>query len=109
MNDDLKQIQGIKRAYDSNPAATNAGYQPVAKKKKGEFPAPSEVILTFTVSQGVPVVGTTLRELIHTTSKSSEPTIIDDRSRNCPYLDTINRWVQPMRSFTRSKIDSCVL
>jgi hypothetical protein len=40
---------------------------------------------------GVPIVGTTLRELIHTTAKPSEPTTIDSRSRNCPYLDTINR------------------
>ncbi len=36
MNDDIKQIQGIKRPYDSNPTTTNAGYQPVAKKKKGQ-------------------------------------------------------------------------
>jgi len=36
MNDDIKQIQGIKRPYDCNTATTtNAGYQPVAKKKKG--------------------------------------------------------------------------
>jgi hypothetical protein len=35
MNDDIKQIQGIKRPYDCNPTAANAGYQPVAKKKKG--------------------------------------------------------------------------
>ena len=37
MNDDLKQIQGIKRPYDSNPTTTSAGYQPVAKKKKGHL------------------------------------------------------------------------
>jgi hypothetical protein len=35
MNDDIKQIQGIKRPYDLNPTTTSAGYQPVAKKKKG--------------------------------------------------------------------------
>ncbi|CAF3658832.1 unnamed protein product [Rotaria sordida] len=74
MNDDIKQIQGIKRPYDSNPTTSNAGYQPVAKKKKG-----------------VPIVGTTLRELIHTSVKL-ESTTIDSRSRNCPYLDTINRY-----------------
>jgi len=39
---------------------------------------------------GVPIVGTTLRELIHTSIKA-EPTTVDSRSRNCPYLDTINR------------------
>lgn len=74
MNNDIKQIQGIKRPYDSNPTTANAGYQPVAKKNKG-----------------VPIVGTTLRELIHTSAKS-EPATVDDRSRNCPYLDTINRY-----------------
>jgi hypothetical protein len=35
MNDNIKQIQGIKRPYDPNPSTTNAGYQPVAKKNKG--------------------------------------------------------------------------
>ncbi|CAF1356010.1 unnamed protein product [Adineta steineri] len=75
MNDGIKQIQGIKRPYDSNPTTTNAGYQPVAKKKKG-----------------VPIVGTTLRELIHTSVKL-EPATGDSRSRICPYLDTINRSV----------------
>ncbi|CAF4373732.1 unnamed protein product, partial [Adineta steineri] len=55
------QIQGIKRPYDSNPTTTNAGYQPVAKKKKG-----------------VPIVGTTLRELIHTSVKL-EPATGDSR------------------------------
>ena len=36
MNEDIKQIQGIKRIYEANPATTSAGYQPVAKKKKGK-------------------------------------------------------------------------
>lgn len=72
MNNDIKQIQGIKRPYESNPAA-NVGYQPIAKKQKG-----------------VPIVGTTLRELSHTAIKP-EASTIDTRSRNCPYLDTINR------------------
>ncbi len=37
MNDDIKQIQGIKRPYDCNATSTtNAGYQQVAKKKKGQ-------------------------------------------------------------------------
>lgn len=40
---------------------------------------------------GVPIVGTTLRELIHTSIKQ-ETTAADSRSRNCPYLDTINRY-----------------
>ncbi|CAF0812132.1 unnamed protein product [Adineta ricciae] len=75
MSENIKQIQGIKRAYEPNLTANNAGYQPVAKKKKG-----------------IPVVGTTLREMIHTSIKA-EPTIVDSRSRNCPYLDTINRSV----------------
>jgi len=36
MNDNIKQIQGIKRPYEPNPTA-NVGYQPVAKKKKGSI------------------------------------------------------------------------
>lgn len=37
MNQDIKQIQGIKRNYDSNPTTASAGYQPVAKKKNGKI------------------------------------------------------------------------
>ena len=37
MSENIKQIQGIKRAYEPNPSANNAGYQPVAKKKKGTY------------------------------------------------------------------------
>lgn len=36
MNDDIKQLQGIKRSYDATTTAANGGYQPVAKKKKGD-------------------------------------------------------------------------
>ena len=89
MNDDIKQIQGIKRFYDSNPVTTNAGYQPVAKKKKGKNRFFFNFIYLHSI--GVPIVGTTLRELNHT-SITLEPTIVDSRSRNCPYLDTINRY-----------------
>lgn len=39
----------------------------------------------------MPVVGTTLRELTQTTVKA-ESSVVDSRSRNCPYLDTINRY-----------------
>lgn len=74
MNNETKQSQGIKRPHE--PTTLTVGYQPMAKKKKG-----------------VPLVGTTLRELMHVTTKSTDSNTIDDRSRNCPYLDTINRSV----------------
>ena len=95
MSENIKQIQGIKRAYEPNPSANNAGYQPVAKKKKGTYTSHAlfnQPFLSFFRMLGVPVVGTTLREMIHTSIKA-EPTVVDSRSRNCPYLDTINRYV----------------
>lgn len=87
MSSDSQQAHGIKRPHEATSAS-----QPAAKKKKGDEPFNfSLLIIGCIVVLGVPVVGTTLREMTHIATKPSEPNTIDSRSRNCPYLDTINR------------------